>query len=95
MNIDLQIDRLILEGIDLSTSQRTLMQANFESELSRLLAVYGIPQHLEHGGNIPRLLTSVNVTNNVNPRQMGQQIAQSIYKEMQSSLRSINDRPKY
>ena len=79
MNINLQINRLILEGIDLSPSQRALLQATVESELSRLLSVKGIPRHLERGGKIPKLPTSINVKNNINPKQMGQGIAQSIY----------------
>ena len=86
MNINLHIDHLILEGIQLSPSQRALLQATVESELSRLLTVNGIPQHLEGGGNIPRLPTSINVKNNINPRQMGQGIAQSIYRDMKSSI---------
>ncbi len=86
MNINLQINRLILEGIDLSPSQRALLQATVESELSRLLSVNGIPRHLEGGGNIPKLPTSINVKNNINPRQMGQGIAQSIYRELKSSI---------
>ena len=85
MNINLQINRLILEDIDLSPSQRALLKTTVESELSRLLAVNGIPQHLEQGGNITKLPTKINVTNNLNPRQIGQGIAQSIYKEMRTS----------
>ncbi|MDJ0681401.1 MAG: hypothetical protein AB4372_32800 [Xenococcus sp. (in: cyanobacteria)] len=86
MNINLYIDRLILEGIELSPSQRTLLQATIESELSRLLTVNGIPENLEGGGNILRLPTSINVKKNMNPRQMGQEIAQSIYRDMKPSV---------
>ena len=86
------VDRLILEDLDLSPSQRALLQTTFESELSRLLAVQGVPQHLEHGGKIPKLLTSLNVADNMNPRQMGQGIAQSIFKAMQSSAGHSSDK---
>ena len=86
MNINFQIDRLILEGIKLSPSQRALLQTTVESELSRLLAVNGIPQHLQTEVNIPKLPTSINVKNNMNPRQMGQGIARSIYRNLKSSI---------
>ena len=65
MNINLKINRLILEDIDLSPSQRALLQTTVESELSRLLAVKGIPQHLEQGGNITKLPTKINVKNKI------------------------------
>ena len=84
MNINLHINQLILEGIELSPSQRALLQTTVESELSRLLRVNGIPQHLAQGGNITKLPTKINVTNNINPRQIGQGIARSIYQEMHS-----------
>lgn len=80
MNINLQIDRLILEGIDLSPSQRAHLQAAVEAELSHLMTVNGLPPHLQNGGTIPRLPTNINLTDNLNPGQMGQQIAQSIYR---------------
>ena len=86
MNINLQIDRLILEEIDLSPSQRALLQTTVESELSRLLTTNGIPQHLAEGGNIPKLSTKIDLKNNMNPRQMGQGIAKSIYRDMRSSF---------
>ena len=84
MNINLQIDRLILEGIEISPSQRALLQVSVENELGRLLTTNGIPEHWQEGGNIPRLSTSISVKSNMNPRQMGQGIAQSIYQDMKS-----------
>ncbi len=79
MNINIQIDRLILEGINLSPSQRARLQASVEAELSLLLTVNGLPPHLQNGGNIPRLPASINITNNMNPTQMGQEIAQAMF----------------
>ncbi|WP_413173208.1 hypothetical protein [Anabaena azotica] len=79
MNINLQIDRLILEGVDLSPRQRRQLQAAVETELSRLMTVNGVPARLQNGGNIPKLPASLNITNNSQPSLMGEQIAQSIY----------------
>ncbi|MEA5513590.1 hypothetical protein [Nodularia sp. UHCC 0506] len=82
MNINLQIDRIILEGVDLSLRQRRQLQAAIETELSRLMTVNGVPQSLQNGGNIPKLPASLNITNNFQPTLMGAQIAQSIYTGM-------------
>jgi hypothetical protein len=82
MNINIQIDRLILGGVNISPRQRRQLQAAVESELSRLLASNGIPPSLQNGGAIPKLPATLNITQNHNPSQMGQEIAQSIYGEL-------------
>jgi hypothetical protein len=82
MNINIQIERLILEGVNFSPGQRRQLQAAVEAELSRLLAANGLPACLQNGGAIPKLPATLNVTQNPNPSQMGQEIAQSIYGEL-------------
>ncbi|MFH7026535.1 MAG: hypothetical protein ACHBN1_14275 [Heteroscytonema crispum UTEX LB 1556] len=82
MNINLQIEKLILEGIELSPRQRRQLQAAVEVELSRLCTENGLPSSLQNGGTIPKLPANLNITNNSNPSQMGEQIAQSIYGEI-------------
>ncbi len=79
MNLNLQIDRLILEDIDLSLRQRRQLQAAIETELSRLLSENGIPPHLQNGGTIPKLPINLSPSPAAQPTQMGQQIAQTIY----------------
>jgi hypothetical protein len=78
MNINLQIEKLILEGIELSPQRRQL-QAAVETELSRLCTENGLPPSLQNGGTIPKMPANLNITNNSNPSLMGEQIAQSIY----------------
>jgi hypothetical protein len=80
MNINLQIERLILEGIDFSPRQRRQLQAVVESELSRLFTEKGIPPNWQKGGNIPQLPINLTATTPQNPNQIGQQIAQTIYE---------------
>lgn len=82
MNIDLQIEQIVLDGIDLGPSQRADLQGEVAAELSRLVAANGLPPHLQEGGIIPTLSTQVNLNEELNPNQMGQQIAQSIYQGM-------------
>jgi hypothetical protein len=84
LNINIQIERLILEGVSLPRSQRSLLQAAVEAELSRLFSVNGLPPSLQNGGTIPKLPANINVTKTIDPTQMGQQIAQSIYGGLNS-----------
>lgn len=85
MNINLHIDRLILEDIDLSPSQHLRLQASIEAELSHLLTINGLPPHWQNGNWVPRLSTRFKKAAITNPTQLGQQIAQSIYTEMIAS----------
>lgn len=79
MNIDLHIERLILDGIDLTPRQRHLLQTSMTAELIRLLNEGGMAPHLTGGIALNRLSTSAVQWNGDNPVQLGQQIAQSVY----------------
>ncbi|BAY08527.1 hypothetical protein [Calothrix sp. NIES-2098] len=83
MDINIQIDRLILEDINISPSQRRHLQSTVESELSSLFTANGLPSHLHNGAAFPSLpLGKVEVTNTTDTTVMGQQIAQQIYSQL-------------
>lgn len=85
MNINVQIERLILDGVSVPHAQRPLLQAAVEVELGRLLAVGGLAPNLVEGGAVPRVdAGSMEISNNSNYTQMGQQIAQAVYRGMGS-----------
>ena len=84
MNINIEIERLILEGVSIPRHQRLQLQAAIEAELARLVTVNGLPVHLQGGGTIPKLPANINVTQTSDPTPMGQQIAQSIYGGLNS-----------
>lgn len=50
MNINLHIERLVLDGISLPPGDRPLLQAAMEAELTRLLASSGLSDELHSGG---------------------------------------------
>jgi hypothetical protein len=80
MNIKLHIDRLILDGIAIPHSQRPLLQAAVEAELSRLITAEGLSSQLMNDGAIPQVSASnLPLNPNSSPTQLGQQIAQSVY----------------
>jgi di/tricarboxylate transporter len=79
MNINLHIERLVLDGINIPPGQRHLLQASMETELTRLLTNGGLAPGLVQSNVLPRLSTSgIQLTGN-NPLQLGRQIAQSVY----------------
>lgn len=81
MNINLSIERLILDGIAIPHAQRPLLQAAVEAELGRLLTENGLSAELMVGGAMPHVPAgSIHLTPDANPIQMGQQIAQAVYR---------------
>jgi hypothetical protein len=79
MNINLHIERLVLEGVNIAPGQRRLLQASVEAELTRLLTGGDLSGSLAQGVVLSHLSTSgIQLTSN-NPTQLGQQIAQSVY----------------
>ena len=81
MKINIHIDRLVLDGFDLSRSQRPLMQEAFEHELARLLMRDGLTSELASDVRLPSLqVPPVHVDNTNNPHSFGQQVAQAVHK---------------
>lgn len=80
MNINIHIDRLVLDGLNIPHSQRSLLQAAVEAELGRLLTADGLAPGLRTGGAVPHVAAeTIPLVPNSNPTQLGQQIAQSVY----------------
>ncbi len=79
MNINLHIERLVLEGIDLDPAQRPILQAAVEAELSRLLAEGGVGS-LAAGGAVPSVKAEgFQMGGDGNPSALGRQIAGAVY----------------
>ncbi len=80
MNIQLHIERLVLDGVDIVPGQRHLLQASVEAELSRLLGRGGIAPQLTQGVAVPHVdADSIRTSNVASPTGLGHQIAASIY----------------
>jgi hypothetical protein len=79
VNVELHIDRLVLEGIDLDHAGRPVLQAAVEAELSRLLAAGGVGA-LAAGGAVPSVRAEgIQMSGDGNPAQLGRQIAGAVY----------------
>lgn len=87
MNITLNIERLVLEGVELSPHQRPLLQAAVEAELARLLTAHDLAASLQSDGSLARLPgTAIQLTHPAVPDHLGRQIAQAIYASLGGSI---------
>ncbi len=80
MNVNLHIERLVLDGIELRPDQQPVFKASLTTELSRLLADGALGPHLSQGAALARLSVGDAELTAGDPRQLGQQIAQSVYQ---------------
>lgn len=80
MNINLHIERLILDGLPIEPRQRAQVQAAVEAELARQLMAGGLSSELLAGGPLPSLRTgAIQLTNETGAAHLGAQIARAVY----------------
>ena len=83
MNIDLHVERLILDGLAVSPRDRLNIWAAVEAELARLLTADGLSGALLNGGPVANLSgSSIQITGNADPTGMGQQIAAAVHGQI-------------
>jgi hypothetical protein len=81
MKINLHIERLVLEGLPLSSGQAPIVQLAVQQELTRLLQSNGIAPALISGGAMAHAPSgNMQLATEASPRQMGTQIAQSVHE---------------
>jgi len=80
MNINLHIERLVLDGVNIAAGEDHMLQSIVASELTRLLTDGGVSSGLVKGAVLPRIAASkIQLNDCNNSTQLGQQIAQSVY----------------
>lgn len=80
MNITIHIERLILDGVDISHADRPALQAAIESELARLLADGAAADGFRAGGAVPVLRApAIDLVRGSTPARMGEQIAGAVH----------------
>ena len=83
-NIELHIDKLVLQGF--STSDRNRIGEVVELELTRLLTEQGISHSMSKGRELSRMDGGqFNLTPNSKAEVIGSKVAQSVYKSMNIS----------
>jgi hypothetical protein len=80
MNVRLHIDRLVLDGVNVSAGGRPRLQAAIESELARLIAAGGISPELARGIALPAIpAPQMTLAPDAKPAQLGSAIAGAVY----------------
>lgn len=80
MNINLHIERLILDGLPFESRHHALLQAEIETELARLLTQNNDVANRQSDGATPSVRAdAIQMTVKNSPAQLGRQIAGSIY----------------
>ncbi len=93
MNINLHIERLVLEGLPIAQGAGPLVQQAVEAELSRLLAD-GVSPRLLGGGALPHSPAgAIQLTKNISPAAIGRQIARSVYGGIANESRGNTPSP--
>ncbi len=80
MKIDLRIERLVVEGVDVTPAQREALGSAFASELSRLLEAGGLKRELAGGLMTPAVEAgAVRLDTPLNATAAGAEIARAVY----------------
>lgn len=80
MNIEVHIERLILDGVTVAPRERSRLQAAVESELARLLAEGDLSPALWGGGALPSVPAgSVDLASDRDAAGLGHEIARATY----------------
>ncbi|HEX2832557.1 MAG TPA: hypothetical protein VHW00_06060 [Thermoanaerobaculia bacterium] len=78
MNVCLHIDRLVLDGIDLSSADRPRLQLAIEQELARLIGARGLA--FRDAVALPSIRTpQITVAPDAKPSQLGTSIAGAVF----------------
>ena len=81
MNINVHIERLILDNIGIKSHQKNELKTAVETELRQELVSQGIGFMLESNENRQSVRgRSISIENIPNPTSLGQQIANAVYK---------------
>lgn len=82
MNINLHIERLVLDGIDIATASSEDIGVAVQRELTRLMATQ--PKLLSQGLNVHRVRgESLALAPQIKTDALGSGIAQSLFRELQ------------
>lgn len=83
MNINVHIERLILDGLPITADQRPVVQAALEAEFTRLLVADGLGPGILYGGSLPKLAVApVYLPGQPDAGALGRQIASTVHQGM-------------
>ena len=80
MNIQIHIERLVLDGLPVTAAQALHVRAAVERELSQMLARNGLGLEVRSGGATPAVHGgTIQFSDQTRPANLGKQIAAAVY----------------
>lgn len=89
MRINIEIERLVLNGFDFHDHKR--ISAALEQELAWLIRENGLPEGFTQGDKIPIIYPpSFTAPEDMNPRKLGTEVARSIFRAWKTRFSEPN-----
>jgi hypothetical protein len=82
VNVTVRVERLVLEGFDLTPAERGRLAAALEAELGRQLAEGGLDPQLAIGGEVGRLAAPPIEVGGLGAEALGRQIAGALGSQL-------------
>jgi len=80
MKMHVHIERLVLEGLPVSSHDGPRVQAAVTAELERLIGAHGFSHELRAAGAVPAVgAGALKIAERTSPRRLGTQIARAVY----------------
>jgi hypothetical protein len=80
MNINVHIERLVLDGMEVSHRERPVLQKAAEAELARLLALGGLAPGLGAGGTLHQVRGgTIQLQEGQNGTALGKEVARAVH----------------
>lgn len=80
-NINIRIDRIVLDGLSISNHQESQFKAAVETELAHLFTVNGLASGLQSGGAVSHISAGdIQLADDSDPSNLGQQVARAVYE---------------
>jgi hypothetical protein len=80
VSVVVDVERLVLDGVEVRVADRPKVQAAVEAELARLLAARGLGSELRAGGATPRIAGGTVRLGRADPASLGRGIAAAAHE---------------
>ena len=81
MNLNLHIERLVIDGIGIDPRQVDNLKSAVQSVLARRLQIHGLGSAMQpHRKQQPVNGGSISISNNPEPERLGQQIGDAVFR---------------
>lgn len=88
MKIELHIERVLLDGVPMTSAQAPLVRRAIEQELARLLTADGLSREFQRGAAVSRVNAgTLRLSKENRPARLGQDIARAVHAGIGNATR--------